>query len=126
VEREGLAGLVQFVGQLDRPRLARFWALHHVGVFASTFPEAFGIVAAEVMASGVALVTSGVGGAAELIEPGVSGLRFAPGDAVSLAAALQQLLADPDLLWRLAQAGQQRVRARFSVTAAAEQLERLF
>jgi len=126
VEREGLAGLVQFVGQLDRPRLARFWALHHVGVFASTFPEAFGIVAAEVMASGVALLTSGVGGAAELIEPGVSGLRFAPGDAASLAAALQQLLADPDLLWRLAQAGQQRVRARFSVTAAAEQLERLF
>jgi glycosyltransferase involved in cell wall biosynthesis len=95
-------------------------------VFASTFPEAFGIVAAEVMASGVALVTSGVGGAAELIEPGVSGLRFAPGDAASLAAALQQLLADPDLLWRLAQAGQQRVRVRFSVTAAAEQLERLF
>jgi glycosyltransferase involved in cell wall biosynthesis len=126
VAREGLAGLVQFVGQLDRPRLARFWALHHVGVFASTFPEAFGIVAAEVMASGVALVTSGVGGAAELIEPGVSGLSFAPGDAASLAAALQQLLADPDLLWRLAQAGQQRVRARFSVTAAAEQLERLF
>ena len=126
VAREGLAGLVQFVGQLDRPRLARFWALQHVGVFASTFPEAFGIVAAEVMASGVALVTSGVGGAAELIEPGVSGLRFAPGDATSLVAALQQLLVDPDLLWRLAQAGQQRVQARFSVTEAAEQLERLF
>jgi glycogen(starch) synthase len=122
----GLADLVQFVGQLDRARLARFWSLHHVGVFASTFPEAFGIVAAEVMASGVALITSGVGGAAELIEPGISGLRFEPGNPSSLTAALHQALADPAGLVRLAAAGQRRVQAHFSVQAAAQQLEQLF
>ena len=122
----GLADLVRFVGQLDRPRLARFWALHQVGVFASTYPEAFGIVGAEVMASGLVLVTSGVGGAAELIEPGVSGLRFEPGNPASLVAALQRLLMDPSLLPRLAAAGQQRARDLFSVERAAGQLERLF
>ena len=58
---------VQFVGQLSRPKLRRFWDLHHIGVFSSIYPEAFGIVAAEIMASGVALVSSGVGGAAELV-----------------------------------------------------------
>ena len=123
---EGMAELVQFVGQLNRPRLARFWALHHVGVFASIFPEAFGIVAAEVMASGLALLTSGVGGAGELIEPGVSGLRFEPGNPASLSAALQQLLADSHALVRLATAGQHRVQTHFSVQAAAQQLEQLF
>jgi glycogen synthase len=122
----GMAGLVRFVGQLDRPRLARFWALHQVGVFASTYPEAFGIVGAEVMASGLALLTSGVGGAAELIEPGVSGLGFQPGNSASLVEALQQLVADPVLLARLAAAGQERAQALFSLTSTAEQLERLF
>uniref|UniRef100_UPI004047449C glycosyltransferase family 4 protein n=1 Tax=Cyanobium sp. TaxID=2164130 RepID=UPI004047449C len=121
----GLADQVRFVGQLDRPRLARFWALHQVGVFASTYPEAFGIVAAEVMASGVALLTTGVGGAGELIEPGASGLRFEPGNPASLVQAFRQLLADPALLARLAAAGQQRSEALFSVAKAAEQLERL-
>jgi glycosyltransferase involved in cell wall biosynthesis len=99
--------------------------LQQVGVFASIHPEAFGIVGAEIMASGAALLTTGVGGAAELIEPGVSGLRFEPGNAASLVAALQQLLADPPLLARLAAAGAQRARERFSVQAAAAQLEAL-
>ena len=121
----GLSDLVRFVGQLDRPRLARFWGLHHVGVFASTYPEAFGIVGAEVMASGLALLTTGVGGAVELIEPGISGLLFEANNPASLVAALEQLLANPGLLARLAAAGQQRARALFSVTTAAEQLEQL-
>jgi glycogen(starch) synthase len=126
LEAAGMADLVGFVGQLDRPQLARFWSLHQVGVFASTFPEAFGIVAAELMASGVALITSGVGGAAELIEPELSGLRFEPGNPESLTAALLRLVADPSLLMRLASAGQQRARVHFSVQAASEQLEALF
>ena len=42
--------------------------MNHIGVFSSIYPEAFGIVAAEIMASGVALVSSGVGGAAELVS----------------------------------------------------------
>jgi len=122
----GLGGAVRFVGQLQRPQLARFWALQQVGVFASIHPEAFGIVGAEIMASGAALLSTGVGGAAELIEPGVSGLRFEPGNAASLVEALRQLLADPALLQRLAAAGEQRARALFSVQTAAVQLEQLF
>ena len=78
VEQHALS--VQFVGQLGRHSLARFYALHHVGVFPSIHPEAFGIVAAEMMASGLVVVSSGVGGASELIDNGRTGLRFAAGD----------------------------------------------
>ena len=52
LKQHNLEGAVNFVGQLGRPALARFYALHHVGVFPSIHPEAFGIVAAETMASG--------------------------------------------------------------------------
>ena len=74
LKQHNLHGAVQFVGQLERRALARFYALHHIGVFPSIHPEAFGIVAAEMMASGLAVVSSGVGGAGELIEDGRTGL----------------------------------------------------
>ena len=46
---------VDFLPQLNREQLARFFRLNHVCVFPSLHPEAFGIVAAEAMASGLAL-----------------------------------------------------------------------
>ena len=39
-------------------------------------PEAFRIVAAGMMASGLVVVSSGVGGAGELIDDGRTGLKF--------------------------------------------------
>jgi glycosyltransferase involved in cell wall biosynthesis len=117
---------VQFVKQLSRNQLARFFRLNHVAVFPSISPEAFGIVAAEAMASGLALVSSGVGGAAELFEPEVSGLVFRPGDAGDLARQLQRLATEPGLLARLQAAGEARVRQQFSVGQSALELEQLF
>ena len=64
-------------------------------MFPSIHPEAFGIVAAEAMASGLALVSSGVGGAAEVFEDGISGLSFQAGDATSLATQLERLWRNP-------------------------------
>ena len=123
LRQNDLDGSVQFVGQLDRRALARFYALHHVGVFPSIHPEAFGIVAAEMMASGLAVVSSGVGGASELINDGRTGLRFQAGDSKDLARCLMRLSNDAALLNRLRQAGQREVQQRFSVMAAAATLE---
>jgi len=47
------------------------------------------------------VVASDLGGMAELVEDGVNGLRFTPGDASSLAAKLRQLIEQPGLLSRL-------------------------
>ena len=125
LHQAGLGGEVRFVGQLNRPQLARFFRLHHAAVFPSIHPEAFGIVAAEAMASGLALVSSGVGGAAEVFEDGVSGLRFTAGDSGSLATALARFHTEPGLLERLGPAGQTRARSQFSVATGAAQLEAL-
>ena len=123
---QGIAGQVQFIKQLSRDQLARFFRLNHVAVFPSISPEAFGIVAAEAMASGLALVSSGVGGSAELFEPEVSGLAFRPGDAGDLARQLHRLATEPGLLARLQEAGEARVRQQFSVAQSALELEQLF
>ena len=123
LKQHNLDGAVQFVGQLGRQALARFYALHHVGVFPSIHPEAFGIVAAEMMASGLVVVSSGVGGAGELIDNGRTGLLFQAGDSRDLAHCLMKLASEPTLLKDLGQAGQDAARQRFSVMASATALE---
>lgn len=124
LRQHGLDG-VRFTGQLTRSSLARCFRLHHVCVFPSIHPEAFGIVGAEAMASGLVLVSSGVGGAAELFSDQESGLRFQAGDAHDLAERLSFLCRNPSNLNRLAQAGEARARQQLSVPESARQLEEL-
>ena len=52
-----------------------------VVVHASTLPEPFGLVIAEAMACGRAVITSGTGGAGELVRDGVDAVTHRPGDA---------------------------------------------
>ena len=111
INAQNLQNNVQFVPQLTRQQLSRFFRLHHVCVFPSIHPEAFGIVAAEAMASGLALVSSGVGGAAEVFEDGISGLSFKAGDATSLADPTRAAMEEPKTArntskkWRTASPG---------------------
>lgn len=79
-------------------------------VHASLVPEPFGLVVAEGMAAGIAVVAADAGGPAEMIEHGRSGLLFPPGDAVALARLLRQVAADAEL--RAGLGAQARLDAR--------------
>ena len=117
---------IDFLPQLNRQQLARFFQLQHVCVFTSLHPEAFGIVAVEAMASGLALVSTGVGGASEVFENEISGLSYPAGDSTALAEQLERLAGIPVLLNRLQQAGENRVKNKFSVNTSVRQLENMF
>lgn len=82
-------------------------------VHASTEPEPFGLVIAEAMACGRALITTGQGGAGELIEPGVDALVVSPSDADSLADALVELALDPVRREQIAARARLSAQARF-------------
>ena len=125
LKRNNMEDQLIFCGNLKRDQLARMYCLNHVGVFASTYPEAFGIVAAEIQASGLALVSSGVGGAAEVLEHEKTGLLFEPGNAIDLANQLMRLANQPDDLRRIAFLGQQKMKEIFSVRSSCKKLERL-
>ena len=45
--------------------------MQNIGIFPSIHPEAFGIVGAEIMSSGLALLSTGVGGSCKLFDNGV-------------------------------------------------------
>lgn len=99
----GLQGRIGLTGFVDRPSSA-LRALDVV-VHASTQPEPFGLVIAEGLAAGRAVVVSAAGGAAELVRDGVDALTHPPGDASALARCISRLANDPDLRARLGAEG---------------------
>ncbi|MCB4406932.1 glycosyltransferase family 4 protein [Synechococcus sp. MU1642] len=117
--------LITFYKQLTRDQLARFFLLHHAAVFPSMHPEAFGIVAVEAMASGLVLLSSGVGGASEVFEDNKSGLQFEAGNAHSLTTQIKRLFDDPGLLNALQKKGLIRAREQFDVQLSAQQIEEI-
>ena len=123
----GVAGRVTFVGQQDDAGLAAHY--HACDVFALPCierSEAFGVVQLDAMAAGRPVVACDVGtGVAWVNQHNVTGLIVPPRDARQLAAALNQLLADPDMRARMGSAGRARVREHFTLAQMVERTEAL-
>jgi glycosyltransferase involved in cell wall biosynthesis len=122
--RLGIMGRVGFTGFLDQPAAA-VRALDIV-VHASTQPEPFGLVIAEGMACGRAVIISEAGGAAELFEAEINGLGHPPGDAATLAERIARLATDRSLRARLGAAGRATAEQRFDRARLAAELIPLY
>lgn len=126
VQDLGLADRICFHGQLDRNGLKALFAKSNVLVFPSLANETFGISQVEGMAAGLLIITSGPGGAREVIEDGKSGLFFEPGKSDHLVEHLIRLTQDP-LGWeQIALAGQRRAMEVFDIERSVDKLESLF
>jgi glycosyltransferase involved in cell wall biosynthesis len=82
--------------------------------------EGYGVAAREAMAYGKAIVSTGVGGLADAIDDGVTGLVVPPGDVPALRAALERLLGDADLRRRLGARAREKARATYAWRVATE------
>jgi len=122
---EGLQEVVHFTGALSRQELIQLYKTHNVLVFPSRFEEPFGISQIEAMAAGLTLVTSGTGGAAEIVKHGETGFLFESENPFDLADILSSLPTDPAIWEQIARQGQRHACAQFSQTQATEQLEAL-
>jgi glycosyltransferase involved in cell wall biosynthesis len=80
--------------------------------------EGYGVVARQAMAYGRPVVATAVGGLAEAVVDGVTGLVVPPCDPAALRAALERLLGDGELRTRLGKAARSRACAEFGVDAA--------
>jgi glycosyltransferase involved in cell wall biosynthesis len=73
----------------------------------------------DAMAAGTPVVATAVGGVAEAIHNGRSGLLVGPDDPAALAAAISRVLDDPELRERFVQAARADVREHYSTQAMA-------
>src|SRR5207249_1655616 len=80
----------------------------------------------ESMAAGVPLVATRVGGTAEAVVDGVSGLLVEPGDSEALADSIARLLDDPPLAARLGRAARHEIEEQFSVERMVQTTKALY
>jgi glycosyltransferase involved in cell wall biosynthesis len=86
--------------------------------------ETFSMAALEAMALGRPVVHSDIGGARDMISPGVNGEIFPAGDIAGLAACLERQ-ADPARRQACARAARERVRVDFSESGMVDRYESL-
>lgn len=123
IDARGLAGSVGLTGFLDAAYAMRSL---EIVVHASVRPEPFGLVIAEAMAAGRPVITTGEGGAAELVHGGVDAFVTPAGDAHALAAAMARLASDAALRAAIGTRARAAAVARFGQSRMASQLSAVF
>lgn len=114
----GLSGHVVFTGYTSA--VADVLNVADVAVHASVTPEPFGRVLLEAMALRKPLVGSRGGAITEIVEEGVTGFTFTPGDSAELAARVLDVLAAPERARALGEAGYERLCSTFHVRTNVE------
>lgn len=115
---------VHFSGmRRDVPRLL---LAADIASFVPTEPEPFGRVIIEAMAAGLPVIGARHGAIPDIIREGETGLLVPSGDPPALAAALQQLLADPATARRMGQAGRGRAVQHYSIAHQIQHLTAIY
>jgi glycosyltransferase involved in cell wall biosynthesis len=96
-----------------------------VAVLPSVWPDPCPTTVLEAMASGCPVITTSIGGMVDMVADKESGLLVAPGDVPELATAMERVLSDEDLRFRLA-AGARKMIGRFTASTVAERLEAVY
>lgn len=117
-----IAGRVSVLGQKTRDEIAALRRQHPITLIASRY-ETFGVALIEAMAAGSAVVSTRVGGCAEILRDGETGMLVPSEDPAALADACLALLADPALVQRLGAAARADVAARFSADSVAREVD---
>lgn len=119
----GMDDAVRFVGQ--QSNVPDWLALADVVVLPS-FYEGLPLAAVEALAATRAMVATSVDGTPEVVIAEETGLLVPPGDPGRLAGAIGRLLRDPGLRKRLAEAGREHVKVRFTDVRQVARTEALY
>lgn len=111
---------IHWTGHLRREAMERELESAWVQAVPSILEEPFGLVAAEAMMRGTAVVAAGHGGLSEIVQHGETGLLVTPNDPSALGQALAGLLADRECCETLGRAGHEWAWERLSRESCAE------
>lgn len=118
----GIADAVRFLG--ERPDVGALLPLCDAFVLASR-TEGMSNAVLEAMACGLPAVATAVGGQAEVVEDGVTGLLVPAQSPVRLAFALEELLHAPARSHQMGRHARQRALEQFSLHSMVQQFEQL-
>lgn len=126
----GLESRVIFLGQLPREQvIGLMWHAAVVlipSIFIAGFAEATSIAALEAMAAGKPVIASSVGGLVEIIDHDRNGILVPEKNPQLLAAAIENILTNPDLARRLGEEARQSVYDNFSPSNWIKRIEEVY
>ena len=122
-EELGAGQNVMFIG--NRGDVPDVLAALDIALSSSRF-EGSPLAIMEYMDAALPVVATRVGGVPDLIEEGVNGLLFEPGDHSGMAAAIGQLLRDPERARAMGEHGRERRRAEVDLNVTVRRLEALY
>ncbi len=122
-DRKGVLPYMRFLGPLDQESLSRYYRASDICVVPSLY-ESFGMVALEALACGCPVVASKAGGLAYLVRDGENGLLVPPGDPISLARRIEELLHFPRVREALSIRATRVAKRGFTWQAVADQIDK--
>jgi len=121
--QENAVSFVTFVPAQPKETLPALYQQSDVFLFTSIWPEPFGRVIVEAMASGLVVIGAPVGGAAEILRANENALTFTPDDPISLAQQLQKLSESSALYAQLAKTGRETAIQQFDLQRMTSEIE---
>jgi len=122
-EKLGLKENVRFLGERnDVPELLK---TSDIGLLTS-HEEGFSNAVIEGLAAGLPMIVTNVGGNAEAVVSGKTGIVVPPHDPSSLGRAILQLVSNPQLRSKMADAARTRAGRDFAIESCVEKYDRLY
>ncbi|KPK99071.1 MAG: hypothetical protein AMJ95_01265 [Omnitrophica WOR_2 bacterium SM23_72] len=113
---------IKFRGEFDNKAIGKIFGDIDMLVLPSIWPENSPLIIQEAFLSKTPVLASRIGGIPELVDDGVNGLLFAPGDINDLKVKIEHVLAHPDKLERL----KEHIPAVKSIEDHAKEIEAIY
>jgi glycosyltransferase involved in cell wall biosynthesis len=115
-----------FLGHLSGHELSEFIANCKIIVLSSRCYEGFPMVLVDAMLAGKPVICSRIGGLSEIVEDGITGLLFEPGNETDLAAKVSLLWNNLELCLEMGKAGRDKALAEYSSTRYYQRLIKVY
>lgn len=115
-----------FVGRLPSDKVADAYRKARFLVVPSRWFEGCPLVILEAMSHGLPVVASRIGGLPELVDDGVTGLLFEPGNAQELSVKMSALWSDPDQCRQMGEQGRRKALRDYSEHVYWTRLEEVY
>ena len=123
VERKSLGDYITFHSPVSKGEMPALLQQFDILIFPSIYEEPLARMTQEAMVSGLVVIGTTTGGTKEILRDGETGFTFAPEDGDGLAEQVTRLLTDPDLCYRVAEAGRQTVLEGFTLDKMVQEIE---
>ncbi|WP_016873522.1 glycosyltransferase family 4 protein [Chlorogloeopsis fritschii PCC 9212] len=103
IQAIGLEDTIQFLGQQDKSAVLQLMLNAKFLIFPSIWYETFGLTMVEAFACGLPVLASSWGSMAEIVEDGITGLHFQPGNSTDLANKIRWAYEHPEQMISMGQ-----------------------